>query len=710
MERLHILACRQAIQLDPADFLRQFIHLPVHFLPAAADLGKLRFLGGSLLGKRFGTFPCIAAGLFLRFQPFGRSGRFFLEIGGLFFDALKVGQQTPALRFQTDPLFPRGGQFPFGSGKGRFLCGCFFRRFFQRRGGGFPLNTKLLSVFFDLRNLGCAAQQTGISDQRSAGQRSAGVDNLPVQRDDAEPVPVLPGDGGGAVEIFRNGDPAEEGIHNRSVCRIIRTELGGNTDKPPAAGKAALLKPAAADGSKRKECCTAAFCPLQKSDCVLCVLLIFGDNILHSSAEGGFQRDGIRLRNPDQAGNRSADPPQRPAGRLTHDGFDTAGKALQTAFKVFQEAGAADLLLPVETETVAFLFGFVPAAGAGFQKHLMPGGFILKCLKVFICLPKLFGGFLRLFLKGFLLLFPFLRIPTDIRKAERNFGKRRRGGHLGHLGFRSLRGQIRDPARKPVDFARRFARAAFHLFQAGGAVGKTGVPVLYVFFAIGNFFLLPGKLFFKVTAGKAVLLDFSLNPSDILLIVADIVAENGNFAFFLGGFFFHGSTVFTDPICFGRTGIRLAEYVFNLTFQPGNGLIGGIMLIFRNQDFILLLAQSLAGTAEFGKPQPDLQLFCFVCKSQVAFCLFGLLTERADAAFQLRENIVQAQKVLFRFGKAALRILLAVAETGNAGGFFKNLTAVFAARGHDTVNLSLTDNGISVAPKARIHKKLIDIP
>ena len=70
---------------------------------------------------------------------------------------------------------------------------------------------------------------------------------------------------------------------------------------------------------------------------------------------------------------------------------------------------------------------------------------------------------------------------------------------------------------------------------------------------------------------------------------------------------------------------------------------------------------------------------------------------------------MQANEVFFGFFQAAFGLLFAVAKARNAGGFFKNLAAVFAFCGDDTINLALPDDGIAVAAEAGIHKQLMHV-
>ena len=77
---------------------------------------------------------------------------------------------------------------------------------FLFRLGAFLLELRQLAA--QLVQLLLAAEHADAAGGGAAGERAARVDDLAVQRDDAEPVLIAARDGYRAVEILRDGDPA----------------------------------------------------------------------------------------------------------------------------------------------------------------------------------------------------------------------------------------------------------------------------------------------------------------------------------------------------------------------------------------------------------------------------------------------------------------------------------------------------------------------
>ena len=133
------------------------------------------------------------------------------------------------------------------------------------------------------------------------------------------------------------------------------------------------------------------------------------------------------------------------------------------------------------------------------------------------------------------------------------------------------------------------------------------------------------------------------------------------------------------------------------------------MLFLHNGQFFFLCAQNLGKTFHALQPEPDLQLFFFVCQFQKALCFFCLNTKRTHTAFQLLQNILQPQQVILRLLQAAFRLIFTVTELGNSGGLFKYLPPVLRTGGNNVCNFPLADDGIAVAPKTGVHEQLMDV-
>ena len=110
------------------------------------------------------------------------------------------------------------------------------------------------------------------------------------------------------------------------------------------------------------------------------------------------------------------------------------------------------------------------------------------------------------------------------------------------------------------------------------------------------------------------------------------------------------------------------------------------------------------------QPYGDLQALQFLAVGQVLPCLLRLHPQGLDLQFQFRNFIPDAGQVVLGIGKPALRLLLAVAEAGDARGLLKNFPAVHAAQGQNLVDPALADVGIALPAQAGVHKQLVDVP
>ena len=108
-------------------------------------------------------------------------------------------------------------------------------------------------------------------------------------------------------------------------------------------------------------------------------------------------------------------------------------------------------------------------------------------------------------------------------------------------------------------------------------------------------------------------------------------------------------------------------------------------------------------------PDGDLAPLQLVAQHEIALCDLRLLLERADLHLQLFDLVVDAQEVVLRALELALRLFLAVAVARNARGLLKDLAPVGALGRDDLGDAPLADDGISVAPEARIHQKAVDV-
>ena len=109
--------------------------------------------------------------------------------------------------------------------------------------------------------------------------------------------------------------------------------------------------------------------------------------------------------------------------------------------------------------------------------------------------------------------------------------------------------------------------------------------------------------------------------------------------------------------------------------------------------------------------QPDrhLQSLQFLPEHQEFLRLFRLDAQGLHLEFQLVNFVVDAHKVFICAFQLALRLLLPVAEAGDARSLLKDLPAVGALDGQNLVDLALADDGVSLPAQAGVHEQLVDI-
>ena len=109
------------------------------------------------------------------------------------------------------------------------------------------------------------------------------------------------------------------------------------------------------------------------------------------------------------------------------------------------------------------------------------------------------------------------------------------------------------------------------------------------------------------------------------------------------------------------------------------------------------------------EPDRDLHALQLVAQHQIFLRLFRLLPERLDLHFQLGDFVSDAQQIVLRRRKTALRFLAAVAAFGDARRLLKNLAPVGAFDGKDLINPALPNVGIALTAEAGVHQQLVDI-
>ena len=175
---------------------------------------------------------------------------------------------------------------------------------------------------------------------RAAGHRAAGLQNLAVQRDDAEAVAVRPGERKRGVHIFGNDRACEQVLHDGRIAFV-------KSDQPVSGAETAFLRfqtgfpqHIRADGIDRQEGRAAAVRALQIFNAALAVRR----RVHHDGGRGRAKRrvdggDELVL-GRDQCGHRAVHTVHRPPLHLMHDRLDRARKAFIIALHVGQHLDA----------------------------------------------------------------------------------------------------------------------------------------------------------------------------------------------------------------------------------------------------------------------------------------------------------------------------------------------------------------------------------
>ena len=108
---------------------------------------------------------------------------------------------------------------------------------------------------------------------------------------------------------------------------------------------------------------------------------------------------------------------------------------------------------------------------------------------------------------------------------------------------------------------------------------------------------------------------------------------------------------------------------------------------------------------EVRHPERNLLLTELVTQNEIFLRRFRLLAQRFDLHFQFRNLVADTEEVVLRASELSFRLVLAVAEAGDARGFFEYFAPVGRLGGDDLADASLPDDRISVAAEAGIHQQ-----
>ena len=200
-----------------------------------------------------------------------------------------------------------------------------------------------------------------------------------------------------------------------------------------------------------------------------------------------------------------------------------------------------------------------------------------------------------------------------------------------------------------------------------------------------------------------------LHALDVALRVFDVRTQHGDAALLLGGVSLALAQRSTQRVDFAVDFVQLAGQTVRAAVQL---LLRGFRLLkLRPAGFGVPGQLVRVGFQPVQLPQPErhLEHTQFAFEGEILLGLFGLAFERFQLARQLIVEVADAREVFLGRGEAALRLLLANAEFGDAGGLLENFAAVLAFEGEDLVNAALPDARIAVAAEAGVHEQLTDV-
>ena len=250
----------------------------------------------------------------------------------------------------------------------------FFQAVFRVRQRRFTVLHLLLGGFQPSRPRESARAAGG----RAARHCAAGLDHLPVERDDAEAVSARPREGKRRVHVFAHDRAGQQISHDRAVFFLEPYKAVRRAAAAALTLQAAFAEEGRADGVERQESRASAVRAAQIFDALLAVF-------------GGFHHDGGRRRaergvdggdetafGRNERGNRAVHPGKTAARCLLHDRLDRARKALEVALHIVQHGRAVfcvrqrTLRLP-QRRAAAFRVGFrLPQRRVRLVKRCLP--------------------------------------------------------------------------------------------------------------------------------------------------------------------------------------------------------------------------------------------------------------------------------------------------------------------------------------------------
>ena len=644
--------------------------------------------GGGIAGDLLLELVKLLRAAFGRRLPFGHGGvepfelKACAQAGGGRVDALAFGPGQ--LRGKVVHLGPAGLGLLFGGGAALF----------QR----FELAAQLFQLLL-------AGEHPGAARRGTAREAAARVDDLAVQRDDAVAVAEVFGHGGGFGQVLDHNDAAEQVIDDVAVAFVGFDQVGGDLGRAgQAAGKAVALH-----GVQRQEGGAPGALLLQKCDGGAGAALVLDDDVLQSEAERGLDGRLVAFAHREDARHRADNAAQAVRRGRAHDGLDALLVAVQVAFKVFQDADALGGVAAVALGFLQRFGGFGLLAAAAFQLELEAvfdvvaagDGLLGRAQGVRrggALLAQLGGG-------------PGGGPGLGVERVELRLRGLQRRGQRGGLHL-ERGGALLQAGHGGVDNVLPLAalqRLVFQRVHLGAQVRDVRGDRLHPRAQVRNGRAVGGGFFLQAARTLAGAGQLGLGVGDLRAGVFVFVAE-------------HGQAAVRPRARFGQradVGVRLLDRKHELLGFAAQRLgarvefiqLAGQARVVALGGFVaaLLVAHGVLRAADRIDPQRDLQAFARIGIFQELLRFFAVALERADAAFQLAEDVAQALEVAFGGGQAALGLVFAVAEPGDAGGFLKNFAPLARLGADDLGNAALADDGVAVAAKTCVQQQLVHV-
>ena len=303
------------------------------------------------------------------------------------------------------------------------------------------LRFQIAALFAETLELVGAREDAGVFPGAAAGHRAAGVQNLSVQRHDAEAVIVPACNGDGVGERFRNGRAPEKARNDGAVAFIAVYKIGAHADVARLASRL-TVQPRRTDHIHRLERYASAVAPFQEREYILAVILRINNNIADVRAERRFHGERVPVLGADHFADRPVHTAQRAALRLLHDDLRSLAEALQLLFQFRKEVDARIAGAQLHGELCLPFGGLRRLLLTPCHEHGVTGDHVGKALFFFLYLIQallLFRetrrGFLVLPLRGgelFLCLHSalFHRLAVFRKKRDRRAALGERTGEL----------------------------------------------------------------------------------------------------------------------------------------------------------------------------------------------------------------------------------------------------------------------------------------